>query len=351
MTSTLEPGGVLGRATHHPARIALAHGGGGQLTDELVQTVILPHLGNDALNDLLDSALIHHRGQRLAMTIDSYVVQPLRFPGGDIGRIAVSGTLNDLAVTGAKPLAVALGLILAEGLEQSLLDEVIRSIASTADEAGVRVVTGDTKVVGRNHADSMYVTTAGIGVVPPQLRIHPEQIQPGDAIIINGPIADHGLAVMLAREMPGVRSALRSDVAPLNHLIEALLASVPDVAFMRDPTRGGLAGLCADVAARTGWHIRLDENEIPIRAETRHAAEMLGLDPLEVANEGKVVIFVHATDVGRALEVLRRQPLGAGAQVIGRVEDVNDGLCELVTKMGGRRIIQKPYGEQLPRIC
>jgi hydrogenase expression/formation protein HypE len=351
MIKNLDQTGFARMTNLHPPRIALAHGGGGQLTDELVQSVFLPRLDNNALNDLLDSALLQHHGERLALTIDGYVVQPLKFPGGDIGRIAISGTVNDLAVVGAKPLGIALGLILAEGLDQSILQEVMDSIAATAAEAGVRVVTGDTKVVGRNHADSIYITTAGVGVVSADLRLHPDRVRPGDAIIINGPIADHGLAVMLAREMPQVKSVLRSDVTPLNGLIERLLKRVPGIAFMRDPTRGGIAGVCADLASRTSWHIRLDENEIPIRPETRHVAEMLGLDPLEVANEGKVVIFARPADVSDTLAVLHQDPGQSQACVIGRVEEIDDGLCELATRMGGYRIIQKPYGEQLPRIC
>ncbi|HVT88336.1 MAG TPA: hydrogenase expression/formation protein HypE [Tepidisphaeraceae bacterium] len=336
------------RRTH----ISMAHGGGGQLTDDLVQSVFLPRFGNEALNDLLDSAVVPLNGaSRMAMTIDGYVVQPLKFPGGDIGRLAVSGTVNDLAVTGARPQAIALGLILAEGLDQDVLEDVMDSIAATTAEAGVQVVTGDTKVVGRNQADGMYITTAGIGTFVRKSRLHPDRIEPGDVIIVNGPIADHGLAVMLAREMPQVKSALRSDVAPLNNMIQRLLAAVPDISFMRDPTRGGIAGLCADLAARTGWHIRLDETRIPIRPETHHAAEMLGLDPLDVANEGKVVIVARASDADNVLNALRNEPLAADAQIIGQVEQPADGLCELVTKMGGRRVIHKPYGEQLPRIC
>jgi hydrogenase expression/formation protein HypE len=338
------------RPTTRRDRIALAHGGGGQLTDELIRSSLLPRIGNEILDELLDSAVLRLGNQRLAVTIDGYVVQPLKFPGGDIGRLAVSGTINDLSVSGAKPIGVALGLILAEGLERDLLDEVLDSVASTASEAGVRVVTGDTKVVGRGQADGMYVTTCGVGIVPRQARLHPSFVNAGDVLIVNGPIADHGLAVMLAREMPQVRSALRSDVMPLNKLIEQVLKRVPGVVFMRDPTRGGIAGLCAELASRTNLHVRLDENAIPIRPETRHAAEMLGIDPLEVANEGKVVFAVRPTNVEQALTVLRRAGCDAAA-VIGTVENQRDGLCELVTKMGGRRIIQKPYGEQLPRIC
>ncbi|CAN5341406.1 hydrogenase expression/formation protein HypE [soil metagenome] len=331
--------------------ISLAHGGGGQLTDELLHQVVFPKLANNVLSDLLDSAVIPNGKTSLGMTIDSYVVQPLKFPGGDIGKLAVSGTINDLAVSGAKPLGVALSLILAEGLDLAVLDEVMDSIADTARQANVNVITGDTKVVGRGQADGMYITTAGIGIVSQPGRLHPKNVRPGDVLIINGPIADHGLAVMLAREMPQVQSVLRSDVAPLNGLIESVLESVPGIVFMRDPTRAGIAGVCCDLAARSGWQISLVEDQIPIRPETRHAAEMLGLDPLEVANEGKVILAVRLDEFEDALAALRRHPLGRDARVIGRVEEVRGGLCELYTRMGGRRIVQKPYGEQLPRIC
>lgn len=333
-------------------RIALAHGGGGQLTDELLRSAVLPRLGNAALNELLDAGIVCAGEHRLAVTIDGYVVQPLKFPGGDIGRLAVCGTVNDLAVTGATPVALALGLILAEGLEQAVLEGVLDSIADAAREADVGVVTGDIKVVGRGQADGMYITTAGVGRMSVEHRVHPDEVAPGQALIINGPIADHGLAVMLARDMPEVESALRSDVAPLNGLIRDVLARAPGaVTFMRDPTRGGLSGLCADLAARTGFHVTLDEREIPVRPETEYAAEMLGIDPLDVANEGKVVFVVRPESVEQTIAALHAHPLGRAARVIGRIESARDGCCELVTLMGGRRIIQKPYGEQLPRIC
>jgi hydrogenase expression/formation protein HypE len=331
--------------------LMLAHGGGGQLTDQLLDQSILPRLHNLALDELLDSATFDPADQRVALTIDSYVVQPLRFPGGDIGRLCVSGTVNDLAVCGATPAGIALSFILAEGLERALFDEIMNSIASTAAEANVNIVTGDTKVVGRAQADGMYVTTAGVGLVPRGRQLHPRRVKAGDVLIINGPIADHGLAVMLAREMPDMHSALRSDVAPLNGLIAQLLGAVPDVVFMRDATRGGLAGLAADLAQRTKLHVVLDEARIPIRPETLHAAELLGIDPLDVANEGKVVIVVREADAAAALSALRTHPLGKEADIIGLIDASADGLCELRTTIGGRRIVQKPYGEQLPRIC
>jgi len=332
-------------------QILLAHGGGGQLTDELLAKSVLPRLGNRVLNEFLDSGIVSHKGDAIATTIDSYVVRPLRFPGGDIGRLAVCGTVNDLAVCGAEPAGLALSLIIEEGFDRHELEEILDSVARTAAEAGVRVVTGDTKVVGRGQADGLFITTAGVGSVRADSQLHPGHVRAGDVLIINGPIADHGLAVMIAREMAGMRTVIRSDVAPLNKMISWLLDKVPGTAFMRDPTRGGLAGVVVDLAARTRLHVVIDEAAVPVRPETRHAAEMLGLDPLEVANEGKVVIVVRPEDAEAALRALREDEHGREAQVIGWVEPTTDGICEVRTAIGGRRILQKPYGEQLPRIC
>lgn len=334
-------------------QISRAHGGGGLMTDALLEQCILPRLSNEILNDLLDAASIDVEQGRLAFTIDSYVVQPIQFPGGNIGRLAISGTVNDLAVSGARPLAIALGLILTEGLSRVTLETVLDSIADTAREADVRVVTGDTKVIGHAEADGMFIVTAGVGVIRKDLRIspHPRRVEPGDVILINGTVADHGVAVMLAREMPQVKSAVRSDVAPLNGLIGRLLDCVPEVSFMRDATRGGLSGLCADLASRSGCHIELEEAAIAVRPQTLHAAEMLGLDPLDVANEGKVVVVVKEKHVADALAAMRDHPRGESSQVIGRVTALRDGICELRTTIGGRRMLLKPYGEQLPRIC
>jgi len=346
------PGSKVKRAAGPRGRVTLAHGGGGQLTDELIHDAILPRLGNSLLNGLLDSAYLPATGdEKLAMTIDSYVVQPWKFPGGDIGRLAVCGTVNDLAVCGGEPMGIALGLILAEGFEMSAVHEVLDSIAKAGQEAGVPVVTGDTKVVGRGQSDGIYITTAGVGRVSKRMNLSPERIQPGDVIIVNGPVGEHGLAVMLEREMPQVKSVLRSDAAPLNGLIKALMSDVPDVLFMRDATRSGLAGVACDLARDTGWRVTLDESRVPVRPEAQHAADMLGLDPLEVANEGKVVAVVRPYEADAAIKAMRQHPLGREAGVIGHVEGVADGLCELRTMIGGRRIIQKPYGEQLPRIC
>ncbi|MCL2646723.1 MAG: hydrogenase expression/formation protein HypE [Phycisphaerales bacterium] len=336
-------------------RVLLAHGGGGQLTDSLLNNHILPHISNPILNDLLDSGILPTTTNRLAISIDSYVVTPWKFPGGDIGRLAVSGTINDLAVTGATPLALALSIILAEGFELTHLDAVMASIATTAKEANVRIITGDTKVVAHNQADGIYLTTAGLGSIPHSTNLHPSQITTGQLLLLNGPIADHGLAVMLAREFPDVTTTLQSDVAPLNHLIHTLMTEHPNaITFMRDPTRGGLAGLCADLARQTRLHITLDESAIPIRHEARHAADMLGLDPLEIANEGKILLTVHPQHAQQVLQTLRSHPLGRDSAIIGQIdkaEHTPDAICELRTLIGGRRIIHKPYGEQLPRIC
>ncbi len=341
-----------GRTSGPRGRITLAHGGGGQLTDELIQNAILPRLGNDMLNGLLDSATLPASGEeRLAMTIDSYVVQPWRFPGGDIGRLAVCGTVNDLAVCGGIPMGIALSLILAEGFEMSSLNQVLDSIAQAGEEAGVNIVTGDTKVVGRGQSDGIYITTAGVARVPKERSLGPSRVQPGDVVIVNGPVGEHGLAVMLERELPQVKSVLKSDAAPLNGLIAKLYEAVPDVLFMRDATRSGLAGVVCDLARDCGYRVTLDESLVPVRPEAQHAADMLGLDPLEVANEGKVVALVRPEMADAAINALKEHPLGGAACIVGQVGEVDDGLCELRTLIGGRRIIQKPYGEQLPRIC
>jgi hydrogenase expression/formation protein HypE len=333
------------------SRVLLAHGGGGQLMDELLEEVVRPSLANPLLDGMEDSAVCDVGGARVAFTTDGYVVQPLRFPGGDIGRLAVCGTVNDLAVCGAEPRWISLALIIEEGFSTQELGEIMGSVARAAGEAGVEVVTGDTKVVARGQADGLYITTAGMGVVPAGVSLGVGRVEPGDAILLSGTIADHGLAVMLQREdEASIRSDLASDAAPLNGLTRALLG-VADVRFMRDATRGGLSGVLADLAERSGRRLRVDEAAIPIRSETAYAAEMLGLDPLDVANEGKLVAVVPGAEAARALEALRAHELGRDAAIIGRVGDEGDGLCELETDVGGSRVLQKPYGEELPRIC
>jgi len=332
-------------------RIVLAHGGGGELTQRLVAERFLPKLGNALLSPLTDSAVMDLPAGRAAMTTDAYVVQPLEFPGGDIGRLAVCGTVNDLAVMGARPLALSLAMILEEGLELAVLDRIVDSIAAAAAEAGVVVATGDTKVVERRRGDGLMIATAGIGEMTGDVRQGPGRIRAGDVLLINGPIAEHGLAVMSAREGLRFETDLRSDVAPLNGLIAGLLACGADVRWMRDATRGGLAAVAADIAEASGLSVELDEAAIPMTRTARHASELLGLDPLLVANEGKVVVVVPDSDAAPALAAMRDHPLGRHAAIIGRVTEARPAVVELATRAGGRRLVQRPYGEELPRIC
>lgn len=333
-------------------RVVLAHGGGGELTRRLLAERIIPKLTNDLLAPLADSAVIDAPPGKLCMTTDAFVVQPLEFAGGDIGRLAVCGTVNDLVVMGAKPLALSLALVLEEGLDLDVLDRVMDSIAASAAEAGVKIATGDTKVVEHHGAGGMTVTTAGIGTLPANMPPDAKTIAAGDAVIVTGLLAEHGLAVMSARKGLGIRTTLVSDVAPLGGLVEAMLASGGRVKFMRDPTRGGLAGLLADLSEQLARNIEIDERAVPISPAARHASELLGLDPLTVANEGKVVAVVAADDAEKVLAACRAHPLGAAATIVGRIGETSDWpLVELLTAAGGRRIVQRPYGEELPRIC
>lgn len=332
-------------------QIVLAHGGGGELTQRLIAERFLPRLGNPLLDPLGDSALLELPAGRLAFTTDSHVVQPIEFPGGDIGRLAVCGTVNDLAVMGAVPRALSLAVILEEGLPLSLLDRVIDSIAAAASEAGVNIVTGDTKVVEHQRGDGLIITTAGVGELRGDVRLDLGRITPGDAVIVTGRIAEHGLAVMCAREGLGLQTQLLSDVAPVNGLIDRLYAAGVDLKFMRDPTRGGLAGVLADLCQATRMTVRVEEQAIPMTGIARHTAELLGLDPLLVANEGKVVLVVPPEGAGRALAACREHPLGKHAAVVGHILEAQPPLVELVTRSGGRRLVQRPYGEELPRIC
>jgi hydrogenase expression/formation protein HypE len=312
---------------------------------------ILPRLGNPALAPLTDSAVLEPPPGRLCFTTDGYVVQPLFFPGGDIGRLCVCGTVNDLAVMGANPLAISLSLVMEEGLPLASLDAVLDSIAAAAREAGVAIVTGDTKVVERQRGDGLIITTAGIGVLRPDCDVRAARIAAGDALLINGAIAEHGLAVMSAREGLAFKTEIRSDVAPLNGLIAAVLDAGIDIRFMRDATRGGVAGVLADISAETGLSVAVEEAAVPITRAARHASELLGLDPLSVANEGKCLFVVAHEQAGRTLEILRAHPLGAASAMIGAITAEQPPLAELFTRAGGRRIVVRPYGEELPRIC
>ena len=326
--------------------ITLAHGAGGRLSRRLVEERFLPRFENPALEALGDSAIVGE----LAITTDSYVVSPRFFPGGDIGRLAVCGTVNDLAVAGAEPIGLTAGFVLEEGLELEELDRVVESMAAAAEEAGVPVVAGDTKVVQRGACDGLFVNTAGVGRLRPGFTPAPDGARVGDAVLVSGTIGDHGMAVLACREGLPIEGDLASDVAPLNGLVRALESARVDVHAMRDPTRGGLAGALIELARAAGVRVVIDEPAIPLRPSVRSACELTGIDPLHVANEGKLVAFVPADRADDALSAMRADPLGAEAAIIGRVEEGEPGL-ELVTALGGRRGVHLPLGEILPRIC
>ena len=333
-------------------RIILAHGGGGELTRQLIAQRLLPKLRNSLLDPLTDGAVLPAGAGRLAFTTDAHVVQPLEFPGGDIGRLCVCGTVNDLAVMGATPIALSLALVIEEGLPLAVLDRIVDSIAAAATEANVVIATGDTKVIERRAGDGLTITTAGIGRIADGTQLGIRQIEVGDVVLVSGRIAEHGLAVMSAREGLAFRTQLRSDVAALNGLCAEILATGgAGVKFLRDPTRGGLAGVVADIAEERRLSVELDEAAIPISAVARHTAELLGLDPLSVANEGKVIAVVANNVAQQVLDVCRNHPLGTFAALIGCITDAQPPLVEMMTGAGGRRIVQRPYGEELPRIC
>ncbi len=331
--------------------IVRAHGGGGEMMGRLISDHIVSALGNQTLNALTDGAVLPCNGKHIVMTTDSYVVQPLEFPGGDIGRLAVCGTVNDLAVMGGRPIGLSLGLIIEEGFRLDRLDRILDSIAKAAREASVEIVTGDTKVIENVRGDGLFINTAGVAELDERARLGFDQIRPGDAILINGNLGDHGIAIMSVRDGLEFETTLRSDAAPLNAMIGDLLSSGVAIRFMRDATRGGLAGVLADISDRAGFGIELSELALPRDPHTRAAAEMLGFDLLAVANEGKVLLVVADSDAERCVDIMREHDTGRRSARIGRVVASNPPLVELVTEHGGRRIVQRPYGEELPRIC
>lgn len=334
-------------------RIVLGHGGGGRLTAELVEHLFLPAFGDAASTaSLTDSAVLElGEGARLAFTTDSYVVQPLVFPGGDIGDLAVNGTVNDLAVAGARPLALSTGFVLEEGLELATLGRVATSMGRAAGAAGVQLVTGDTKVVEHGRGDGMYVNTAGIGLVPEGVDLQPGRIRPGDAVIVSGPLGMHGIAVLSVREGLEFGTELRSDTAPLNGLTAAMLDAVPDVHVMRDLTRGGLASSLCELASAADVGIELREADVPVPDAVRAGCGFLGLDPLHVANEGRLVAMVPVASVDALLIAMRDTDAGRGATVVGTVTEDHPGIVVARTALGAGRIVDLPDGEQLPRIC
>jgi hydrogenase expression/formation protein HypE len=335
-------------------RITLSHGSGGKSTHNLIEGVIAPAFSNPLLDPMDDAATfaIDGTGQRMAFTTDTYVVSPLFFPGGDIGKLAVHGTINDLAMAGAEPLYLSVGLILEEGFAISDLRRIVASMAQAASEAGVAIVTGDTKVVQRGKADGIFINTAGIGIMRATRQIGQTQLQPGDKVLLSGPIGDHGIAIMLAREELEIETDIESDTAPLHTLTAALLKVAGEgVHCMKDPTRGGVATALNEMALGSEVSIALDENTIPVRQGVRGACEILGLDPLTIANEGKLLAIVSAEKAEAALAAMRAHPLGREAAIIGTVQAEPAGLVFLRTDIGGMRVLDMLVGDPLPRIC
>ncbi|HAL44982.1 MAG: hydrogenase expression/formation protein HypE [Planctomycetes bacterium GWF2_42_9] len=332
--------------------VLLAHGGGGRMTDELIRNVILSAFGNFTLNKLTDAAEIQIGQNSISFTTDGFVVKPLFFNGGDIGKLAICGTINDLAVSGAKPIALSMSLIIEEGLEIEILRQLLNSAAKTAKEENVEVVCGDTKVVEAGAADKLFINTSGIGLKLPKANIGFERIQPGDKIIISGTIGDHGMTIMSQREGMKFDTDIQSDCGSVAHICANVIEVCgEDIKFMRDPTRGGLAAALNEIVRQTSSAIEIDEEYIPVNPSTKAAAEMLGFDILDIANEGKVVIIVSSDKAEKCLSVCRQSKNGKNAAIIGQVVKSDEPIVELITKIKSRRIVQMPYGRELPRIC
>ena len=330
--------------------ILLAHGSGGKLSHELVEKTFLPLLANPALSKLDDSAIFEASG-RLAFTTDGYVVNPIFFPGGDIGKLAVCGTVNDLSMKGARPLYLSLSAIIEEGLLLRDLERIARSVKKAAQEAGVNVIAGDTKVVNRGQADKLFITTSGVGIVPPGVDISGANARAGDKVLLSGTIGDHGMAIMSQREGLKFSMTLKSDCAPLNKLVSQMLRVSSGIHSMRDPTRGGLATTLNELARQSSVGIVIEEAEIPVKEEVKAACELLGLDPIYVANEGKLVAIVDPADAGKVLARMRKNRYGRDAVIIGEVTSRHPRKVVMRTKLGPSRIVDMLSGELLPRIC
>ncbi len=331
-------------------KILLTHGSGGKLAHELVEKSFVKAFDNPLLDKLDDSAVIDFSG-RLAFTTDSYVVSPIFFPGGDIGKLAVCGTVNDLAMCGAKPLYLSLSFIIEEGLPKSELKKIVESVQRAAQEAGVKIVTGDTKVVHRGSADELFINTAGIGIIPDGVDISGSNATPGDKVLLSGPIGDHGIAVLSKREGLSFSTRLESDCAPLNGLVDEMLNASSNIHCLRDPTRGGLATILNELAKQSKVSIRIEEEKVPVRDEVLAACEMLGLDPLYIANEGRLVAVVPAEDADKILKAMRGNHYGKEASLIGEVSAKNPGRVVMSTTIGASRIVDMMVGDPLPRIC
>jgi hydrogenase expression/formation protein HypE len=330
--------------------ILLAHGSGGKLSHELVEKKFLPFLANPALNKLDDSAIFEASG-RLAFTTDGYVVNPIFFPGGDIGKLAVCGTVNDLAMNGARPLYLSLSAIIEEGFLLSELEQIVQSIKKAAEEAEVSIIAGDTKVVNRGQADKLFITTSGVGIISPGVDISGANARAGDKVLLSGTIGDHGIAIMSQREGLRFSMTLKSDCAPLNKLVSQMLEVSSKIHCMRDPTRGGLATTLNELARQSKVGIVIEEAKIPVKEEVKAACELLGLDPIHVANEGKLVAVVDPADADKILAQMRKNSYGGAAAIIGEVTNEHSGRVVMKTKLGPSRIVDMLSGELLPRIC
>ena len=330
--------------------VILGHGSGGTLSHDLLKRLFLPELGKAAPRALDDSAVVTIDRQRFAFTTDSHVVSPLFFPGGDIGRLAICGTVNDLAMIGAAPVALTCGFVLEEGLSFDLLQKVIASMKEAAHEAGIYIAAGDTKVVGRGSADRLFINTSGIGKIVDGVNISGSNAKMGDVVVVSGTIGDHGIAVLSAREGLGFETTLASDVAPLNHLVQAMI-SAGEVHVLRDPTRGGLGTSLVEIAEQSNVIIEIKENSLQVKPAVKAACEILGFDPLYVANEGKLVAFVKEGDAGKILEIMKKTRYGEDAAVIGKVIGAGKSQVRLKTSIGGTRLVDMLPGEMLPRIC
>ena len=331
--------------------ILLGHGSGGKLTKDLVDQIFLGSFANPYLSALTDSALLDLEGQRIAFTTDSYVVRPIFFNGGDLGKLAVCGTVNDLSVMGAKPLFITCGFIIEEGYEIESLKRIVNSMKKAAEEAGVAIVAGDTKVVEKGSGDGVFLNTSGVGVVSSGIDLRRERVKAGDSILINGTVGDHGMAVLMSRERFGFEASIESDCASLNTLISGILSSGADIKFMRDATRGGFATILNELVSGMGFGVLVDEEKIPVREEVRALCEILGMDPLYVANEGKVVVVCGSTDGEKVLKAMKKHPLGKRAEVVGEIVKEPASLVTARTEIGSRRILDLLVDDQLPRIC
>ncbi len=331
--------------------IVMGHGAGGRMTNDLIRHLFAAEFKNPVLGQMADSATIPVSGERLAFTTDSFVVSPLFFPGGDIGELAVNGTVNDLAMSGAAPLYLSAGFILEEGLPMETLGRVVHSMARACNEAGVQIAAGDTKVVNKGHGDGLYINTSGIGAIAPAIQIGPTRAEPDDVLLVSGTLGDHGIAVMSVREGLRFETEIRSDTQPLHRLVQSMLAAAPGIHCLRDLTRGGLAAVLNELAEASKVGVEFDETKVPVKGAVLAACEMLGLDPLFIANEGKLAAFVPEAQADKCLAAMRQHPYGQDAAIIGRVVSDHAGLVVAKTSVGGTRVVDLPAGELLPRIC